>query len=430
MLKINRFLVVSVLTFMLLPLMAQNNTNSPYTRFGYGDLANRSFGAGRAMGGVGYGLRSPKQINPMNPASYSGMDSLTFLFDFGVAGQLYWFNDGVNRQHDLNGNVEYIAMQFPVCRRIALSLGLLPYSHVSYEFGSLREENGVSFTETYSGSGDLSEVYGGVSVELWPKRLAVGANFGFLFGNISHGQAVIMNANEGVDAFNTIRNQELRVRDLKMDFGLQYTQPISKTESVTLGLVYSPKKSLHADSYQYTQAYTSSGSDSETIQSDTIKGKDFDLPNTYGVGLSYMKQNKLTLAADFTYEDWGKMLYFGEKGHFNNRYRIALGGEYIPNYMRKFYFNRISYRVGAHYGNSYLRMNQTEANPEGNSYDEFGVSVGLGLPLIDNRSLVNVSFEYVKKKPDVKVNMIEEDYFRFTVNYTFNELWFFKRKVD
>ena len=30
---------------MLLPLMAQNNTNSPYTRFGYGDLGERSFGA-------------------------------------------------------------------------------------------------------------------------------------------------------------------------------------------------------------------------------------------------------------------------------------------------------------------------------------------------------------------------------------------------
>ena len=99
---------------MLLPLMAQNNTNSPYTRFGYGDLGERSFGAGRAMGGVGYGLRSPKQINPMNPASYSCMDSLTFLFDFGVAGQLSWFDDGNARQNDINGNVEYIAMQFPI----------------------------------------------------------------------------------------------------------------------------------------------------------------------------------------------------------------------------------------------------------------------------------------------------------------------------
>ena len=76
MLKINKVVIISFLIFTQLPLWAQNNTNSPYTRFGYGELADRSFGAGRAMGGVGYGLRSSKQINPLNPASYSCMDSL------------------------------------------------------------------------------------------------------------------------------------------------------------------------------------------------------------------------------------------------------------------------------------------------------------------------------------------------------------------
>ena len=152
--------------------------------------------------------------------------------------------------------------------------------------------------------------------------------------------------------------------------------------------------------------------------------------NTSGVGLSYVKQNRWMLAADFSYEYWGKMLYFGEKGHFKDRYRVAAGGEYIPNYMSKKFLNRVRYRAGVHYGNSYLRFNQTEANPGGDSYDEIGASVGLGLPLIDNRSMVNVSFEYMKKKPEAKATMIDEQYFRFTVNYTFNELWFFKRKVD
>ena len=139
---------------------------------------------------------------------------------------------------------------------------------------------------------------------------------------------------------------------------------------------------------------------------------------------------KLTLAADFSYEDWGKMPYFGEKDNFKNRYRVAVGGEYIPDYMRKSYFSRIRYRAGVHYGNSYLRMNRTDANPSGDGYNEIGASLGLGLPLIDNRSLINISFEYVKKKPEVKMNMIDEQYFRFTVNYTFNEAWFMKFKVD
>ena len=348
MLKINRLLITIVLIFIGLPLAAQNNTNSPYTRFGYGDLGDRSFGAGRAMGGVGYGLRSPKQINPMNPASYSCMDSLTFLFDFGVAGQLSWFDDGNSRQHDINGNLEYIALQFPVHRRIAF----------------------------------LSDLYGGISIDLWKKRLAVGANFGFLFGNITHEQVVLMSS-EGTGAYNTSRSQELRIRDIKMDFGIQYTHPFSRTESVTLGFVFSPKNSLNADSYQLTQSYTSSGSDSEIIQSDTIRNRAFGLPNSYGVGLSYVKQNKLTLAVDFSYEDWGKMLYFGERDNFKNRYRVAAGVEYIPDYMRNSYFGRIRYRAGVHYGNSYLRMNRTDANPSGDSYNEIGASIGFGFPLID-----------------------------------------------
>lgn len=429
MLKINKVLITSVLIFTLLPLMAQNNTNSPYTRFGYGDLGERSFGAGRAMGGVGYGLRSPKQINPMNPASYSCMDSLTFLFDFGIAGQMSWFDDGNARQNDINGNVEYIAMQFPIHRRVALSIGLLPYSYVGYKFGALRNDQDVTFTETYNGSGGLSDLYGGISVDIWKKRLAVGANFGFLFGNIKHSQLINMAA-EGSGAYNTSRSQELRVRDLIMDFGMQYTHPFSKTETVTLGLVFSPKRNLNADSYNYTETLTSGGYTDEIISSDTISNKEFGLPNKYGVGLSYVKQNKLTLAADFSYEDWGKMLYFGEKGNFKNRYRVAVGGEFIPDYMRKSYFSRVRYRAGVHYGNSYLRMNRTETNPSGDGYNEIGASVGLGLPLIDNRSLVNISFEYVKKKPEVRMNMIDEQYFRFTVNYTFNEAWFMKFKVD
>ena len=130
MLKISKRIITSVLIFIPLCLMAQNNTNSPYTRFGYGELGERSFGAGRAMGGVGYGLRSPKQINPLNPASYSCMDSLTFLFDFGVSGQLSWFQEGDNRQHDVNGNIDYIAMQFPVYKNLAMSFGQIGRAHV------------------------------------------------------------------------------------------------------------------------------------------------------------------------------------------------------------------------------------------------------------------------------------------------------------
>ena len=177
MLKINKLLIASILILTQLSLAAQNNTNSPYTRFGYGELADRSFGAGRAMGGVGFGLRSSKQINPMNPASYSCMDSLTFLFDFGASGQLSWFDDGINKQHNINGNVEYIALQFPLHERIAMSVGILPYSYVGYSFGAVRtNSDGSNYVESFNGSGGLNDLYAGLSIDIWKKRLSVGAN--------------------------------------------------------------------------------------------------------------------------------------------------------------------------------------------------------------------------------------------------------------
>ena len=46
--------------------------------------------------------------------------------------------------------------------------------------------------------------------------------------------------------------------------------------------------------------------------------------------------------------------------------------------------------------------NTDDAAYKGNGYNEYGVSVGFGLPLVDNRSLVNVSFEYTKINPSGK----------------------------
>ena len=49
----------TLLVFLLMMLsgatIAQNNTNSPYTRYGYGQLADQGSGNSKAMGGVAYG---------------------------------------------------------------------------------------------------------------------------------------------------------------------------------------------------------------------------------------------------------------------------------------------------------------------------------------------------------------------------------------
>ncbi len=425
MLRINRLVIISFLIFTQVALWGQNNTNSPYTRFGYGGLADRALGAGKAMGGIGIGLRSKQQINPMNPASYSCMDSMTFIFDIGASGQVSWFKEGDQSERKLNGNIESLAMQFPLARGLAMSIGLLPYSFVGYEFGEIAEQNDLVWTEAFAGQGGLNDLYAGISYEIWKKRLAVGVNAGFLFGSITHSRALVFSEATGGD--DVTRRQKYRIRDLKLDFGIQYVHPFSATDQLVIGATYSPRNSLNTTVYEEQIVGTSTSAYS---RQDTVTTSKFGMPDSYGLGVSFVRSNQWTVGADMIYETWNKCYFNNEKGQFKNRVRLALGGEYIPNMRSRNYLANVSYRVGVHYSNSYLRVNPSGENAyEGYGYKEIGATIGFGFPMIDNRSFVNVAFEYVKVRPELRT-MIDEQYFRFSLSYTFNEFWFFKRKVD
>lgn len=424
MLKINKAFIIACFSIIQLSVLAQNNTSSPYTRYGYGELANRSFGAGKAMGGIGFGLRSSKQINPMNPASYSAIDSMTFIFDFGIAGQMSWYDDGVNKQKSRNGNLEYIALQFPISNRIAMSAGVLPYSFVGYDFIHTEKVGHETYINNFKGKGGLNDIYAGLSIDIWKKRLSVGANVGYFFGTVKHENILQFYQSS---AMSVTKRQEIKVNDVKLDFGLQYTHPFSKTENFVVGLAFSPSNKLNNKVYNTFVEGTENTSSAVTTV-DTLSNSAFDIPNSYGVGVSYVKQNKLTVGLDFLYEDWGSAYFEDKKDVFSNRYRVAGGVEYIPQYMERSFFKRIRYRAGIHYGDSYQKVNSTSSGIKDAGYKNYGASVGLGLPLIDNRSFLNLSFEYTKVKPQVS-SMIDEQYFKITINYTFNEQWFFKFKL-
>lgn len=410
--RINLLIVSGLLFSLTVSLTAQNKTNSPYTRYGYGDLSNRSFGAGRSMGGVGIGLRTPNQINPMNPASYTSMDSMTFLFDFGASMQFSWYDDGTNKQNNTNGNVEYMAMQFPLHKQVAMSIGLMPYSHVGYKYGATKTaEGGQIYYDTYEGTGGLNQLYAGLSMDIWKKRLSIGANINYMFGSVTHSA---MTSYASDNSTSVAKGGEFKINDVTFDLGVQYTHPVTKTERLVAGLTYTPKKRLNNKSYEVV-------SNMESVV-DTITGLTYDVPTGLGIGFSYVKDYKCILAADFTYQHWGNASFADRKNEFQNRWKVSTGFEYTPNLFSGTYLKFIRYRAGLSYANSYIQV-------DGNDYKEFSATLGLGFPISDHRSFVNVSFEYVNINAQHK-SMIDENYLRLTLSYTFNEHWFFKRKVD
>src|SRR5690554_1491140 len=117
---IKPFLLVFVLFFVQLS-VGQNNTNSPYTRYGYGELVDVNSAVQRAMGGVAFGMRNNSMINPANPASYSVVDSTSFMFDLGMSGLLSMFSDTGGKIVSFTSNLEYINVQFPITKWLGLS---------------------------------------------------------------------------------------------------------------------------------------------------------------------------------------------------------------------------------------------------------------------------------------------------------------------
>ena len=81
------FCAFAALTFSI-GIYAQSGTNSPYSQYGLGVLSDQTSGFNRGMNGVGLGFREHNQVNFINPASYSAVDSLSFIFDVGFSGQI------------------------------------------------------------------------------------------------------------------------------------------------------------------------------------------------------------------------------------------------------------------------------------------------------------------------------------------------------
>ena len=431
--RFRQTLLVLLLTILSGATVAQNNTNSPYTRYGYGQLADQGSGNSKAMGGIAYGLRDKYQTNFANPASYTAVDSLTFMFDGGISMQNTNFSDGTVKKNAKNSSFDYITMQFRLSKWGAMSIGLLPYSNVGYTMASYQENTEApenSANTTYAGEGGLHQLYLGAGFKIF-KNLSVGANISYLWGDITHTRSQSFPSNSTVMPLNTATGME--ITSYKLDFGAQYTQALNKKSSLTIGAVYSPKHKLNND-YTSIVIMGASSSSYGTEYKDVLDAT-FELPNTFGVGFTYNYDKRLTVGADYSLQQWSKTNFgvvtsdenvrqdFNETFTYCDRTKISVGAEYIPNLIGRSYFAHIKYRLGAYYTTPYYKIDGKKASRE------YGVTAGFGLPVPRSRSILSISGQFVRVK-GLETNMVNENIFRVSIGLTFNERWFFKRRVE
>ena len=424
----NKTLACLVLATMTLTATAQSGTNSPYSQYGVGDITDQSVGFNKGMNGVGLAMRRGNEVNPMNPASYSSVDSLSMIFDAGLSGQITNFNENGNRLNAKSGGFDYAVGLLRAFRHVGVSFGVIPYSNIGYKYATLTTLNDIKSTtnvqSTYEGKGGLHQLYIGAAWN-FVKPLSVGFNLSYLWGDIN--RSVSTSSSSAIN--NLAKEYSTEVSSYKLEFGIQYEQPLSKMDKLTLGATFSPSHKLGADPIcRIINKKTVGKSDTTTLKI----SNGLSLPTTFGLGLAYSHGYNFRAGADFMMQKWGKVDFPAEDGTgyslqsglLKDSYRMNAGMEWVPNPMGRSIHERIRYRLGVGYATPYYYINGKEGPKE------FSASIGFGIPIMNGyntRSVLNISGQYVHRSAD---NLIKENTFRINIGLTFNERWFAKWKVE
>ncbi len=406
--KTTRIVLLSAVLLFSAGIRAQNMSSSPYSRYAYGDMNENVPTGYRAMGGVGFGMRNNKAINPSQPASYTSCDTLTFMFD--IAASVNWsrYEDAGGMKNKANGNLEYVTLQFPLFKRwIAMSVGLLPYSSVGYDISLSDSINkNYHYTTTYTGTGNISQVYGGLSFNIM-NWLALGANIYYMWGDLDHMRTLHFKET-GLNP--TLQDEILSVSDVRLRYGAQFFHTFGD-HSFTLGAIYENKMKLNS---QFILIET------QTSDSIPIFKEGWDLPMVWGVGASYNWDNRLTVGFDFERQCMASALYNGLPGKetgLQDRNRYAFGVEYRHNPHGRQYYERMIWRAGINVQDEYL----ASIGPR-----KVTASIGFGFPLYTIGTVINTTFEYMHRggTPGLVDNSL-----RVTIGASIAENWFMKRKL-
>ena len=378
-------LSIALMGLAVLNITAQSGTNSPYSQFGLGLLADQSSGFNRGMNGLGLGFREHNQVNYLNPASYSVIDSLSFIFDVGITGQITNFNENGKKQNANNADLEYIVAGF----------------------------------RAYFGAG-------------WRpiKNLSIGANISYLWGNYDRS---LVNRYSDSYANTLARYFSADIRSYKLDLGVQDILPLSKKNTLTVGATYSPGHKLNADPECMVISTNTQQAVADTTRYSITNG--LSIPDMFGVGIAFNHDNQWKVGVDYTCQLWGDIQFpefsvengvslFTLKNSLKDRQKITVGGEYCKAEYGRSFFQRIKYRVGASYATPYVTVNGQDGPKE------ISVSAGFGFPIVNaynNRSYLNISGQWVRSTAP---GYIKENIFRINIGLTFNERWFAKWKVD
>lgn len=419
-------------------------SNSPFSRFGIGNFADQYTAMQAGMAGLTTANIDFSHLNFENPAALAYLQATSF--QLGISTRYSAYEEPDNSENIWSGNLNYIALGFPLINPVnrildraetpvslGMSFSLRPYTVVGYDILTKIEIPEIGTTSnSFKGSGSAYRLMWSNSVRY--KNFSAGVNIGAIFGKTTNSRRVEFDSLSA--SYSTEFQEENSFGGWIWEAGFLYTLNLNEVDNTSRSRAGRQKRLVFGISGNGNNFITTNSSffqvrdNPNLFDVDTLSfGEDIlrqaVLPTELSFGITYEKVNQLKLGIQYDIGLWSNFRNESIPTNFNDNFRVAIGGEYIPNILSiNRYFEKVRYRFGAFYGNDPRVIG-------GEQLEEYGITLGIGFPMIRPRETIsyfNIAFELGQFGV---TDVLKETYFKMTFGFALNDnSWFFKRKFD
>ena len=447
--------------------------NSPYSRYGLGDLQPTSHIYNRGMGGVSAafseqpstGLSDPRNgksysnINFTNPASYSRFFAVKelssnklqygrMLLDVGVNLTSHRLHEANNPQTFTSTNAYFSYMQIgvPLKKNWGLVLGLRPLNTIGYRIDKnerLYDPNTGSMIDSaqtqFRGDGGSFLLNTGTGIAI--NNFSLGVNFGYLFGKKNYDtRRVFLNDSVSYSASN--HQSRSNFGGLFFNAGMQYRIDLSpnKMRYLQLGAFGNIEHKFKTHNDYIRETWVLVPTDASELRLDSVYQEndvtgEIVYPASFGGGfiieqLPDVKNGGWLIGVDMSTTNWDNYRFNGQSEAVKTNWQLRVGGQMRPR-LKDTYKSLMAYRLGAFFGDDYVYINNQKL-------PVWGISGGVSLPIANLKdasrrfrtqySVVNISAEYIQRGNTD--NPLNESFFRLSFGFTLSDLWFAKKKYN
>jgi len=404
---------------LIIPFFAQAQSSSNYTRYGVGEMVYSYSGRSLGIGGLGVSLLNQNYLNFVNPASLTKINLTRVEFGANLSG--LFLSDNNNNGYYSSGGFDGVTLAFPINTKngVSLSMGLLPFSKVSYknvETTADKNNPEESYTTSYDGTGSISKLFLGTSLKM-PFDLSLGVTFDYYFGSLNYYSRIQFSNN--ISKRNSEFNNKKRPGGFGTTIGL-ITPDIAKMFSSSslsdfrLGFSVNLFSELDTD----TLFIRTSVLGFDTLSNNNVKMK---LPARIFAGMSFVINKEYLITFDYTSQKWSNYRFNGVKSaNLRDSYRYSFGIEHDNQSNNgRFAREHIVWRLGLSYEKTLYRF-------KGEGINQLAFHTGLSLPLSPKNSL-DLGLEYSIRGTNNQ-NLIKERRIKFSIGLSLGELWFVQRR--